>query len=409
MQRQATRKFYIVFLIGYLAYSAIYVARLNFSVASALFESAGTLNKAQIGMIGSIFSFTYAIFKVPNGCMGDALPPKKVVLAGLIITSISNLLVGIFPKFWSIIVLWGLNAYGQSMLWGPMLRIFSDLCSKDQLKKVGQILVSSVATGSVLGLLIATKCASAFGAAACFLIPGFIVLILALLAWRVFPAPVTDTRPSAIHVKRSLREICKEREFRQMIVPAMAHGMIKDNINVWLALYCIDTFAVDLKSVAGYIFFVPVLALVGRLLYPLVYRFLKDDYLISILSFAVCAAAAIPLCWSKASVHAAMVCLGVIAAMVSMINTHMLSAFPAGFAGSGNLSFVASVMDLLTYGGAGIGSIIFGALIQRYGYASMFGIWGTVSCVSVVFLWDHFRAGKSNNVSASLEKPAVDK
>ena len=71
MTQGKKKPFLLIFLIGYLAYSAIYVARLNFSVASALLEAGGILDKAQIGIIGSIFSFTYAVSKIPNGYIGD--------------------------------------------------------------------------------------------------------------------------------------------------------------------------------------------------------------------------------------------------------------------------------------------------------------------------------------------------
>ena len=144
--------------------------------------------------------------------------------------------------------------------------------------------------------------------------------------------------------------------------------MIKDNINVWLGVYFIDTFQIDLERVAGYVFIIPVFALLGRMLYPAVYRILKNDSMVSGFSLV------------------AMVCLGVLSAMVAMINTHMLSIFPTMFSAKGSLSFTASVMDLLTYTGAGIGSLIFGMLIQYFGFKSMFLIWGAVSVASFLLL-----------------------
>ena len=38
------------------------------------------------------------------------------------------------------------------------------------------------------------------------------------------------------------------------MVPAISHGMIKDNINVWLAVYFVDSYGIDLKQMAGFIF-----------------------------------------------------------------------------------------------------------------------------------------------------------
>ena len=134
MQKVKEKPLIVVFLVLYLAYSSIYVARLNFSVASGLFQENHILDKAQIGIIGSIFSLTYAVAKIPNGYMGDRLSARKMIISGLLIVGFSNLVIGLFPCFLSIAVFWGLNAYGQSALWGPVLRIFSQSYGKERLK-----------------------------------------------------------------------------------------------------------------------------------------------------------------------------------------------------------------------------------------------------------------------------------
>ncbi len=386
MTQGKKKPFLLIFLIGYLAYSAIYVARLNFSVASALLEAGGILDKAQIGIIGSIFSFTYAVSKIPNGYIGDRFSSRKVIVIGLMIVSVSNLLIGWFPGFWSIAALWGGNAYGQSMLWGPMLRTFSECCEEKKAKKVSQFLVSSVAAGSIIGLWLATYCASYGSAAFCFLLPGCVTAVMALVVKFFFADAAGAAKSRKGSIGQSFRNVWGEPEFRRIIFPAIAHGMIKDNINVWLGVYFIDTFQIDLERVAGYVFIIPVFALLGRMLYPAVYRILKNDSMVSGFSFLCCAVAAAVLCTDGVSALVAMVCLGVLSAMVAMINTHMLSIFPTMFSAKGSLSFTASVMDLLTYTGAGIGSLIFGMLIQYFGFKSMFLIWGAVSVASFLLL-----------------------
>lgn len=386
MRKRERKLFGLVFWVSYFAYSALYIARLNFSVASALFESMGILDKSQIGIIGSIFAFTFAIAKVPNGFLGDRKSTRKIIVIGLLITSISNLLIGVIPRFWSIAILWGLNAYGQSMLWGPLLRSFSETYTQEQYTRISQFLVSSVAVGSILGLVIATECATLLGAAACFLIPGMISLLMAVLA-RFFILDVPGHPESEkINLLGAFRNVLSSPKFRKVIFPAVSHGMVKDNINVWLAVYFIDVYGVDVESMVGYIFFIPVFAFAGRMLYPVLYRKFQDAYYVSSTAFAVCAFVSILLCVTRLPMYAALLGLGVISAMISVINTHMLSAFPSEFSDSGSLSFVASVMDLLTYGGAGIGSLVFGVLIQAFGYGSMFAIWGAASAVSIVMV-----------------------
>ncbi len=393
------RPFGLVFCVAYLAYCSIYVARLNFSVASALLEADHILNKPQIGLIGGVFSFVYAIAKVPNGYLGDRSSSRKMIVCGLLITGVSNLAIGVSPRFPGIVFAWGINAFGQSMIWGPLLRMFSGTYGENRLKTVSQFLVSSVAAGSILGLLAASWCASAFGAAACFLIPGGIALVMAAVSGRLLEDVPGEKQNRAFLFRDAVCRLYREPHFRKLVFPALAHGMLKDNINVWLALYLVDTYGVRAESIAGYIFFVPFFAFVGRLLYPALFQKWKNEYKISGAAFVLCAAMSAALCVRKLPMAAALLCLGGISAMVSVINTHMLSVFPAEFAADGYLSFAASVMDLLTYCGAGIGSLLFGVLIQNCGYAGMFFVWGAVSAVSALAMktsreWKREEIGK---------------
>lgn len=389
MNSAARKKFFIVFSAGYLAYSSIYVVRLNFSAAATLLEKSDILNKAQIGLIGSVFSLVYALAKIPNGYIGDYFSVKKVIICGLMIAGFSNLLIGIFPDFVSIVIFWGLNAYGQSMLWGPLLRVFSENYEEKRLKKISQILVSSVAVGSIVGLMLASLCVSFESVAACFLIPGAITLIMAVVIKLFFIDAPGQKKSKTDSMIQATKNVFREARFRWIIFPTVSHGIIKDNINVWLAVYFVDTYGINLKAIAGYIFVVPVFGFIGRLLYLPLYRMIKNEYAISILAFGFCSLATAVLCMKDIPAFLSMVCLGLISALVSMINTHLLSAFPADFPGHNNISFVASIMDVLTYGGAGIGSLCFGILIQSFGYKSMFLVWIGISVISIWFL-GHF-------------------
>ena len=115
-------------------------------------------------------------------------------------------------------------------------------------------------------------------------------------------------------------------------------------------------------------------------------RILKNDYRVTFLAFILSAVANTLLMTGWMNLASAVLCLGVDSALVSVINSFMLSQFPAEIAEKENLSFTASILDLITYGGAGIGSILFGVLITRYGYRAMFLIWTVVSIVSAVIV-----------------------
>lgn len=387
MAKQSTKKLVRIYLAGFLAYAAIYIVRLNFSVASAAFEADGVLTKAQIGVIGSIFSLTYAIAKVPGGYIGDASSARKVIIAGLLIAAATNFVIGLFPSFGVIAVLWGINAFGQAMLWGPLLRAFRENCDEKSYLTVSRTLGTSIPVGSIIGLCMASWLAGRYGAASCFTVPALTVFLIAALT-RIFffTAPGHRGAKSGGFIG-AFRTMLAQKRFREILFPAMAHGMIKDNITVWLALFFVDRYGVDVSKVAGYVFFIPLLTMLGKSSYLFLAKLLKDDYRISILSFAVCTVCALILCVFDVPLIAAVLCFGLISALVAIINTHFLVAFPAEIATEDTFSFAASIMDLLTYGGAGFGSLIFGVLITKFGFGSMFLVWSIFSAASIAVLW----------------------
>lgn len=120
------RAFYSVFL-GYAFY---YVCRKNISVAMpALIEQLG-YSKTQLGIVGSMFYFTYMIAKFTNGVMCDKANPRYFMALGLFVASMANIAFAFSPAISSNINLlvgatlspifffalfWTINGYMQSM------------------------------------------------------------------------------------------------------------------------------------------------------------------------------------------------------------------------------------------------------------------------------------------------------
>ena len=89
----------IIFFIVYLAYTSIYIARINLSVASPGLISEGIIDTVQIGLLGSIFSTVYAVGRLINGGISDRTPPWIMLTAGLCVAGLSNIFISFFPPF----------------------------------------------------------------------------------------------------------------------------------------------------------------------------------------------------------------------------------------------------------------------------------------------------------------------
>ncbi|MBE5868862.1 MAG: MFS transporter [Lachnospiraceae bacterium] len=373
----------LIFLVCYLAYTSIYIGRLNFSMASPGLKESFVLTQEQVGMIGSVFFVVYALGRVVNGYIGDRVSPWIMMSLGLLIAGASNLLIGFLPPFIGILLLWGSNAYAQSMLWSSLTRTVSEIYEYEKAKKMMSYMISSVAAGNILAILVCTGIIGSLGLSFAFIVPGAILLVFCLAVLltvsRVKCKPVQSN-----HLP--MKELVKDKRIHSVALPTLFHGMIKDNISLWMTLFFMAQYNIDLEASAYFILLIPVVGLAGRMAYPFICRFYKErEYKIASHGFLVCIVAAL-LLLIKVPPIVAMIALSLIYAAVSIINGVFLSAFPLQFAATGNQASVSGIMDFFNYFGAAVGSLVFGFITEHFGYSSMFLTYALVSVISVIII-----------------------
>lgn len=376
----------LIFLIVYLAYTSIYIARINLSVAGPGLIEEGVMDTVQLGLLGSIFSTFYACGRLINGGISDRTPPWVMLTIGLGIAGISNVFISFFPPFIGILILWLANAYAQSMLWSSVLCVVSSIYDKETAKKKTSVMVTSVAMGNILSIIVNTYLITKFGTRFAFIVPGILTVVLGILVF----ISTKHIKPSTENNEKkhiSMWELIKKKEVFTMIIPATLHGVMKDNISLWMAVFIVDRFCVDLTTSSYYILLIPTIGFVGRTIYPAVYKLCKNrENTVSLIGFFISAVAAVVLCFSGIGIIPAVLCMSIIYAAVSMINTSILSIYPLHFMSTGNVASVSGIMDFATYLGAGISGVIYGALIKSFGYTPMFISWACISVISMILL-----------------------
>jgi sugar phosphate permease len=85
MKTEASRRSGSIFLICYIAYTCIYIARLNLSMAAPGLKDLAVLSTEQIGVLGSVFSVVYACGRLFSGFLSDRQAPWKMISTGLVL------------------------------------------------------------------------------------------------------------------------------------------------------------------------------------------------------------------------------------------------------------------------------------------------------------------------------------
>jgi len=377
------RKNLLIFIICYISYASIYLARLNLSISSPELIGAGMLNESQIGLLGGVFSVIFAIGRTVFGSLSDKKAPWIMISTGLLLTGVSNLVIGFLPVFIGMVVLWSLNAIAQSMLWSSMLCVMSSIYDPEKAKSKTALLVTSVATGNIIVIPITMLLLKFLPIQFIFVIPGAVSLIMALAAFlAVKDIPSSSAKIVKAHIP--VKDLLKNKEFSLQLVPAVLHGVLKDNIPMWMTLFFTMRYMENIEDSVFFLLFIPVMGLAGRSAYPILYRLCgNNEHKVSLFGFIVCFVCCGTLCFESIPKLAATVCLGISYAAISAINTSILSIFPLRFIETGNTASISGIMDLMTYCGTGISSLIFGIVIENSGFTPMFITWAACSILSV--------------------------
>lgn len=388
LTRSAKHRLFLFFLC-YVTYMVVYTVRINLSVAAPVLKEMEVIDSAQLGILGSAFSIVYAIGRLVNGVIGDRVRPSMMIFIGMVIAGISNLAFSIPQPFVCLMVYWVLNAFGQSMIWSSLLCVMQDMYGAEKAQKANSYLVTSVASGNIAAILLASFLISRLNVRWAFIIPGLLGILMGLnclvFIKTIGQGGTRKTQNEGNKVKLTSKQ---RRELSVALVPTLCHGAIKDNITLWMSVIAIDRCGINQKYSSAFILLIPAIGLIGRLLYSACYRLCQSkEHVVSCVAFAVCGLAAIVLLYGHIPPVAAMIALGVLYAAASMINTSMVSVYPTRFADCGRLGFVSGLMDFVTYMGAGIASVIYGRFLDRFGYEFMFGSWIAVSILSALVLF----------------------
>ena len=103
------------FLAATIGYGLYYVCRLSLNVVKKPIVEEGVFSETELGIIGSVLFFTYAIGKFTNGFLADRSNINRFMTTGLLVTALVNLALGFVNSFILFAILWGISGWFQSM------------------------------------------------------------------------------------------------------------------------------------------------------------------------------------------------------------------------------------------------------------------------------------------------------
>lgn len=174
------------FLAATFGYGMYYVCRLSLNVVKKPIVDEGIFSETELGIIGSVLFFTYAIGKFTNGFLADRSNINRFMTTGLLLTALVNLCLGFTNSFILFAVLWGLSGWFQSMGAASCVVGLSRWFTDKERGSFYGFWSASHNIGEALTFIIVASVVSVLGWRYGFLGAGVVGLSGAVIIWRFF-------------------------------------------------------------------------------------------------------------------------------------------------------------------------------------------------------------------------------
>ena len=174
------------FLSATFGYGMYYVCRLSLNVVKKPIVEEGVFSETELGIIGSVLFFTYAIGKFTNGFLADRSNINRFMSTGLLVTALVNLCLGFVNSFILFAVLWGISGWFQSMGAASCVVGLSRWFDDKERGSFYGFWSASHNIGEALTFIIVASVVSAWGWRYGFWGAGMVGIVGALVIWQFF-------------------------------------------------------------------------------------------------------------------------------------------------------------------------------------------------------------------------------
>ena len=248
----------IVLMIGY---ALFYFVRKNFSIVMPALESELGLSKAKLGLFLTLNGVIYGVSRFVNGFFADRMSRKKMMAAGLFLSAVVNILIGLSPQMdglfnlldaegkatTGLVVLigslWLINGYTQGMGYPPCGSLMAHWIKPSELATKQSIWNSSHSIGAgLVSMLCGTLILQKFSYSAwqwCFFIPAILAIagsVMLLLTLKDTPASVGLPDPESMDENAPSKADVEVEDpsFTEKVYRRLVSKMVFRNPVIWI-------------------------------------------------------------------------------------------------------------------------------------------------------------------------------
>lgn len=369
---------FLIFLC-WAAYTAAYVARLNYNASMVEILSQTGTTKEAAGTVSSFFFFAYGAGQFINGLLSKRYNTRYSVAVALSASCIINLAMTFCQGIDAMKYLWFFNGVFQSVLWSSLIKTLSDNLDDSKLSKAVMVMSTTVASGTFAAYgLAALFSYLRFDWTTIFYVASALVGAVAVL-WFIGMGTV-----GKVNTEKEINEAKAKSKLSftpvfvisiaVILISAISNGFIKDGITTWVPSILKEEFGVSSSLSIIVTLLLPVLSIFGTSLVNALHKKQKDEnalngifYFVSII-FTVL----IILTLNLKSVPLTLLLFGGIACLMSAVNNVITSIVPLYSRDKIDSGFSAGLLNTFCYIGSTLATSMLGRIADTKGWNDVF-------------------------------------
>ena len=167
-----------IFAVLTIGYFFVYFHRISVSVVG---QDIVTDVGGSIGLLSSVYYWTYTAMQIPSGLMADRFGPRAASTLFLLIASAGSLITCVGTEFWMIVLGKVMIAAGMAVVYVPLMKLVSVWFPKADFAVLSGIVIAVGNVGAIAATGPLEMLADTLGWREVFLVLGLVTLVLALL------------------------------------------------------------------------------------------------------------------------------------------------------------------------------------------------------------------------------------
>lgn len=380
----------------WIVYCASYFIRACYAASIVSIVGDGVYSKGEVGLVGTAFFVCYGVGQFISGLVGDRVNPFYMIIAGSAAGAVSCFLMPLTGNLLQMLIIWAANGFFQSMLWSPILRIYSQTIDSSLQKKAVLNVSLSLPVGTVLAYLLSTFIIKHSNWRLVFVTGGVCILLAALTVTFSFLYIKKDiVKIKVAPAVKAEKEKGRNGGFISLagmsglfliIVPSFLHGMMRDGITNWVPTMITESYGVSSSFSTFVTIVLPIFNAFGAYaVMPLLIKCKGDEMLTSgIIGALSLIPMTLMLFVGKIPVYALIILLALTTSVMYALNYLIISLVPVRFGKYLYTSTVSGVLNSAAHIGCAVSSYGFGAVAERFGWNAVVVIWIVAAALTAI-------------------------